>query len=178
MATETRLVATPAEKEILRVNIRYQIRRDLPEVCLIEQDSFEFAWTEEDFLRTLRQRNCLGIVAELGDKVVGFMIYELHVKKLHILNLAVSPSVRRLRVGAQLVAKLISNLSLQRRTRITVELRESNLPAQLFFRAQRFKATRVLRAFYDDTGEDAFLLQYRLAGAPAEDPEVDLFVTD
>ena len=151
------------EKEQVRVHIRWTIRRDMPEVLQTEQESFEFAWTEEDFLRCLRQRNCIGMVAEQGEKVVGFMIYELHKAKLHILNFAVHPHFRRVGVGAQMVAKLISKLSSHRRTRITLEVRETNLTAQLFFRAQGFKAVRVLRTYYEDSGEDAFLMQYRLA---------------
>src|SRR3989338_9238219 len=86
------------------VNVRQMIRRDMPEVLQIEQKSFEYAWTEEYFLRCLRQRNCIGMVAEYGDKVVGFMIYELHKAKLHILNFAVHPSWRRLAVGTQMAA--------------------------------------------------------------------------
>jgi [ribosomal protein S18]-alanine N-acetyltransferase len=159
------------EKEQVRVHIRWMIRRDMPEVLQAEQESFEFAWTEEDFLRCLRQRNCIGMVAEQGEKVVGFMIYELHKSKLHVLNFAVSPSWRRGGIGAQMVAKLISKLSNHRRTRITLEVRETNLPAQLFFRAQGFRATRVLRGYYDDTGEDAFVMEYRFANDTSEDEE-------
>ena len=159
------------EKEQVRVHIRWMIRRDMPEVLQTEQESFEYSWTEEDFLRCLRQRNCIGMVAEQGEKVVGFMIYELHKAKLHILNFAVHPLCRRSGVGAQMVAKLISKLSSHRRTRITLEVRETNLAAQLFFRAQGFKAVRVLRSFYEDSGEDAYLLQYRLNEDTTEDVE-------
>jgi ribosomal-protein-alanine N-acetyltransferase len=159
------------EKEQVRVHIRWMIRRDMPEVLQTEGESFEFAWTEEDFLRCLRQRNCIGMVAEQGEKVVGFMIYELHKAKLHILNFAVHPSFRRAGVGMQMVTKLISKLSSHRRTRITLEVRERNLAAQLFFRAQEFRAVRVLRSYYDDSGEDAFLMQYCLAGDTGDDGE-------
>lgn len=159
------------EKEQLRVHIRWMIRRDMPEVLQAEQESFEYSWTEEDFLRCLRQRNCIGMVAEQGEKVVGFMIYELHKSKLHILNFAVSPGQRRSGVGAQMVAKLISKLSSHRRTRITLEVRETNLSAQLFFRQQGFRAVRVLRAYYEDSGEDAFLMQYRIAEDTGEDAD-------
>jgi ribosomal-protein-alanine N-acetyltransferase len=159
------------EKELVRVHIRWMIRRDMPEVLQTEQESFEFSWTEEDFLRCLRQRNCIGMVAEQGEKVVGFMIYELHKSKLHILNFAVHPAFRRAAIGAQMVAKLVSKLSSHRRTRITLEVRETNLTAQLFFRAQGFRALRVLRAYYEDSGEDAFLMQYCLDGEVSEDTE-------
>jgi len=159
------------EKEQLRVHIRWMIRRDMPEVLGTEQASFEYAWTEEDFLRCLRQRNCIGMVAEQGEKVVGFMIYELHKNKLHILNFAVHTGFRRAGVGVQMVHKLVSKLSSHRRTRITLEVRETNLIAQLFFRSQGFKAVKVLRAFYEDSGEDAFQMQYRLPDDTGDDCE-------
>ena len=163
--------AIRTEKEQVRVHIRWMIRRDMPEVLATEQESFEYSWTEEDFLRCLRQRNCIGMVAEQGERVVGFMIYELHKQKLHILNFAVHPMARRYHVGRQMVSKLISKLSSHRRTRITLEVRETNLQAQLFFRAQHFRAVKVLRTFYEDSGEDAFLMQYRLADEGQDDFE-------
>ena len=159
---------TPKEQEQSQVHIRWMIRRDMPEVLQTEQLSFEFAWTEEDFLRCLRQRNCIGMVAEHGEKVVGFMIYELHKAKLHILNFAVHPGWRRTSIGTQMIGKLISKLSSHRRTRITLEVRETNLAAQLFFRKMEFRAVRVERSFYDDSGEDAFLMEYRFAGDTGE----------
>ena len=81
----------PNDKVQVRVHIRWMIRRDMPEVLAIEHASFEFPWGEEEFLRVLRQRNCIGMVAEQGERVVGFMIYELHKNKLHIMNFAVHP---------------------------------------------------------------------------------------
>lgn len=149
------------EKQSLGVHIRWMIRRDMPEVLAIEGNSFEFPWSEDDFIRCLRQRNCIGMVAEHDERVAGFMIYELHKTRLHILNFAVHPDYRRRGVGAQMVEKLIGKLSYQRRTRILLEIRETNLPAQLFFRALGFKAISVLRDFYDDTVEDAYLLQFQ-----------------
>lgn len=144
------------------------IRRDMPEVLKIERESFEFNWTEEDFLACLRQRNCIGMVAEHDNHVVGFMIYELHKTKLHILNFAVAPAFRRLAVGTQMIEKLINKLSQQRRQEIVLEVRETNLPAQLFYQAQGFRAVSVLRSHYADSAEDAYVMHYRL---DAETPE-------
>jgi len=145
----------------IQVHIRWMIRRDMPEVLAIENASFEFPWSEEDFIRCLRQRNCIGMVAEFDDRVVGFMIYELHKNRLHILNFSVEDEFRRRRVGSQMIEKLISKLSQQRRNRIMLEVRETNLQAQLFFRQNGFRAISVLRDFYDDSTEDAYLMQYR-----------------
>jgi ribosomal-protein-alanine N-acetyltransferase len=148
-------------KQDLRVHIRWMIRRDMPEILEIEDRSFEFPWSEEDFIRCLRQRNCIGMIAESDDRVVGFMIYELHKNRLHILNFAVHPKFRHQGVGTQMAQKLIGKLSHQRRTRILLEVRETNLSAQLFFRDAGFRAVSVLRDFYEDTTEDAYLMELR-----------------
>ncbi len=158
------------EKNALRVHIRWMIRRDMSEVLGIEQASFEYPWAEEDFVRCLRQRNCIGMVAEYNERIVGFMIYELHKNRLHILNFAVAPWARRQEVGSQMLDKLVGKLSSQRRTRISLEVRETNLSAQLFFKSGGFRAISVLRDFYDDSTEDAYVMQYYYRDSAAEEP--------
>ena len=147
----------------LDVQIRWLIRRDMADVLEIERQSFEFSWTEEDFLCCLRQRNCIGMVAEHNHRIVGFMIYELHKEKLHILNFAVAPDCRRRGVGGQMILRLVDRLSQQRRKEILLEVREGNVPAQMFFKQQDFRAVTILRSHYDDTAEDAYIMRYRLA---------------
>jgi ribosomal-protein-alanine N-acetyltransferase len=141
------------------------IRRDMAEVLEIEQQSFDFAWTEEDFLCCLRQRNCIGMVAEHQERIVGFMIYELLKSQLHVLNFAVAPWARRNGIGSQMIEKLVHKLTQQRRNEIRLEVREGNLPAQLFFRSQGFAATNVLRGYYEDTAEDAYVMRLHLGGS-------------
>ena len=147
-------------KGLVRVHIRWMIRRDMPEVLAIEHQSFEYPWCEEEFLRVLRQRNCIGMVAEQGERVVGFMIYELHKSKLQVLNFAVSAEARRGGIGHQMVQKLVGKLSSHRRTRIVLTCRETALAAQMFFRVEGFRASEVLREHFEDTGEDAYVMQY------------------
>jgi ribosomal-protein-alanine N-acetyltransferase len=154
--------------DTLPVHVRWMIRRDMPEVLAIEEDSFEFPWYEDDFLRCLRQRNCIGMVAEASERIMGFMVYELHKNRLHVLNFAVHPQYRRRGIGTQMARKLIGKLSFDRRSRILLEIRETNLPAQLFFRSLGFRAVSVLRGFYEDTPEDAYLMQYRYSAAASE----------
>ena len=142
--------------------IRWLIRRDMDEVLAIERGSFEFPWTEEEFLCCLRQRNCIGTVAEQDHAIVGFMIYELHQSMLRIMNFAVSPDHRRSGVGQQMIQRLIDKLSQQRRREIVLEVRETNVAAQLFFSSCQFRALSVLRNHYDDTSEDAYYMRYSL----------------
>jgi ribosomal-protein-alanine N-acetyltransferase len=157
-------VAT-TEADRLRIQLRWMIRRDMPEVLAIEQEAFEFPWSDEDFTRCLRQRNCIGMVAEVGDSVVAFKIYELHRTRLHVLNFAVRRSHRRLGIGTQMMGKLFAKLSVERRDRILLEVRERNLPAQVFFRSLGYRAITVLKDFYEDSTEDAYLMQFLSAEA-------------
>ena len=103
------------------------------------------------------------MVAETADgSVGGFVVYELLKTRLQVLNLAVRPDLRRRGIGRALVARLATKLTHQRRSRIMLEVRESNLAAQLFLLRQGFRAVNVLRDFYDQTCEDAYVFQYKL----------------
>jgi ribosomal-protein-alanine N-acetyltransferase len=133
----------------------------MPEVLAIEKESFEFPWSEDDFLRQLRQRNSIGMVADIDDKVAGYMIYELAKSRLRLVNMAVAPEIRRQGIGTQMIEKLASKLSRERRSQVALAVRESNLPAQLFFRDCGFKAVNTLRHHYDDTPEDAYDMRLR-----------------
>ncbi len=147
---------TEPRKEKPRVHVRWMIRRDMPEVLAIESKSFEFPWNEEDFLHNLRQRNCIGMVADVDDKVAGYMVYELGKHRLRLDNIAVDPEMRREEIGTQLVEKLAGKLSRQRRNHLQLAVREGNLPAQQFFRECGFWAVNTLPKYYKDADEDAY----------------------
>ncbi len=151
-----------AETMSLKAHVRWMIRRDMAEVLAIESECFEFAWDEDAFIRCLRQRNCIGMVAEHDDKVIGYMVYELRPTGIHLLNFAVHPCAQGKGVGRVMLEKLLDKMGQKRRS-IACEVRDSNLDAQLFFRAMGFKAISILRGSYDDTDEDAYVFQYRHA---------------
>ena len=144
-------------------HIRWRITLDMPAILAIEEAVFEFPWSEAEFLRCLSQRNCICMVCEdSNSEVVGYMVYELHKNRIHLLNFAVNPSVERSGVGSFLIAKLISKLSLARRNIVTLEVRETNLGAQLFFKKLGFRAISVIRDFSENTREDATFMQCTL----------------
>lgn len=145
----------------LKVDMRWLIRRDHPEVIVIEKDLFEFPWTEELLIRCLRQRNCIGLIAEHDERIVGYTIYELHKTRIHILNFAVGRIWSRMGIGRQMAEKLISKISPTRMHHILAEVRETNREGQEFFSAVGFRAVTVLRDFYDNLPhEDAYVFRY------------------
>lgn len=151
-----------------RFQMRWMIRRDMPEVLQIEKSSSETMWKEEDFLRVLRQRNCIGMVAEDGGRIVGFVIYELHKKHVTIINMVVLPTDRRRGIGRLMMNKLKGKLSSHRRTEFRYDIRESNLAGQLFLKAMGMFAYQVERNYFKDhdckgsQSEDAYLFSFIL----------------
>jgi len=156
-----------------RVHIRWMIRADMPQVTAMENECFEFPWSEDDFIRCLRQRNCIGMVITHNEEIAGYMIYELHKGSLEVLNFAVHPARQRYGFGGLMIQKLDSKLSAQRRSKIICHVRDSNLDAQMFFASQGFKAVMVLKDHYEDTLDDAYQFEYCYAGeSVAEESQV------
>jgi len=125
--------------------IRWLVRRDLEQVLEIEQLSFPYPWTEEEFIRVLRHKSVVGQCVEYEKQVVAYVIYELGNHCLEILNLAVHPSCWRRGFGSFLVDKLKSKLSKQKRPLLVAEVWERNVAAQLFFRSHGLRTWYSLR---------------------------------
>lgn len=145
----------------MKPNVRWMIRRDMQAVLDIEYRSFEFPWSQDDFTQALRQRNCIGMVVEQDERILGYMVYELYAKRISLLSIATAPDALRQGVGRMMIDKLVGKLSPMRRSQIDADVRESNLGAQLFFKACGFIADKVSRDHYEN-GEDAYQFCYRL----------------
>lgn len=147
------------------VYIRWMIWRDVPAVLEIEQASFEFPWHEDELVRCLMHFNVIGMVAEVDGQIGGYVIYALLSDRIDVLNVAVHPAHRRQRLGTLMMRKLINKLSLYKRTRLELVVRETNLPAQLFFRSCGLRAIDILRGYYEEINEDAYLMQFSVNGS-------------
>ena len=143
------------------VTLRYMMRPDVLAVHEIEKMSFNYPWTVGDFIRCGREKRYISVVAEIADEVVGYMIYDVHKHFLDLLNFAVHPDVRRCGIGRMMIEKIIDRLSKGPRDRVMMEISETNLHGQLFFRSMGFKATSVVRGCFEDGG-DAYLMKYMI----------------
>lgn len=131
------------------VHVRWALRRDLPALAAIAAESHLVPWSASDFLSALRVRACISLVAECGDDVCGYLVYELHPSHLRILNTAVMPAARRRGVGTALVDRLKFKVCAHRRTRAVAAVWDGDLSAHLFFRAQGFRAAAVADEHYE-----------------------------
>lgn len=153
-------------RDTLAVSVRWMIRRDLATAVAIARDSFADAWAEDEFLYRLRQRNCISLVAEHGDLVVGYCVYEIYDDRLDVVALAVAPRYRRRGVGTRLVAKLLGKMNGHRRARLTAVAPERAAAALLLFRGLGLRAVRLLRGHYGD--EDGIEMVYDAQPEPED----------
>ena len=131
------------------MRVRWSIRRDMAEVEAIEKASFgDAAWPEERFIRCLQERNTRCTVVESDDRIAGFMFYELHKTRIEVVNFAVDPQYRRMGAGLAMVERLQGKLSTARRRKISVNVPEVNLIAQLFWKSMGFYCTDIERDTY------------------------------
>jgi len=122
------------QKQEVRVHIRWMIRRDMPEVPGHRRREFRVPLARRRFhpLPAAAQLHRDGRRARRPGR--GFMIYELHRTRIHVLKLCRGRSPSSLRHRQPDDRQLAAKLSSQRRSRIVLEVRETNLAAQVFFR--------------------------------------------
>lgn len=155
------------------IRTRWLVPRDIP--ALVEMDERNCPVDEdvdpaEEYAALLSSRNCVGMVAEVGKVLVGFVIYELRKHELLVRCLGVDSrglgDVRSIEVLGVLVDKLISRLSQARRRRVTIYSAETHLDMQLALKGLGFWAICVKPGFYGD--QDAYVFQYSIRPAVAE----------
>lgn len=156
------MMKTARQSKVLPVHIRWMIRRDMPAVLAIEEDVFIWPWFEEDFMRELRERNVIGMVAEASERIVGFMVYAIEKHRLEILDFAVARTFWRRGIGQQMIDKLKSKLSANHRNRICMDIRERNVDAQLFLRAMGFQCVETIHGrWQEEADDDAYRFSFR-----------------
>lgn len=144
------------------LTIRWMVNADLPEILDIEFNCFENPWSGKAFHAAKKNRDVVVMVADIEGQVVGYMVYELHKHFINVLNFAVHYEFRRKGVGRAMVAKLLDKLCREKRNKITLKVRDTNLGGQNFYKALGFKAVSVLYGAYSDSDDAAYLFEYNL----------------
>lgn len=151
---------------IVKPQIRWMIRSDMPRIMEIENASFLDPLQEEDILGRLRRTNSIGMVAVTrSENIAGFVIYELESKSVNIIDFAVDPAYRRSGVGTAMIDRMKEKLAINRRHMITSIVNERNILAQIFYRSCGFAAVEVWRDYFcDETGDaqDAYFFKHSL----------------
>jgi ribosomal-protein-alanine N-acetyltransferase len=165
-----RLVEKPTEAaeaagfsgSLAGVRFRPMNSSDLSEVIEIERASFAYPWSTNFFLQELKVNCARSLLAVVGDKPVGYVIYWMLQHEIDVHNLAVHPAYRRHGIGKALLEAVIEEARRQGASQVTLEVRKSNEAAQKLYQALGFSAKGVRTAYYSDDGEDALIMALEL----------------
>lgn len=140
---------------------------DLDAVMEIERCSFAEPWTRGLFLRELKLPFSTAVVARRADGVVaGYVCWWRVGDEIHLLNLAVHPEHRRQGLGRRLLGLLLSAAEEAGMKRVTLEVRQDNLPALALYEAHGFRQVGLRRNYYAP-GRHAVLMTLEVGSTAA-----------
>ena len=153
LALRRLLFPRPATGESAEPSVRSMRPDDRVDVLRIEKASFPDAWTAE-VLDGWLAHGASGHILEREGRCVGFFLVLLARDHLHLVNLAVAPEERRQGIATLALQKIENIAWAYGLPRIELEVRETNLAAQLLYRQSGYRAVGILRSYYPD--QDAY----------------------
>ncbi len=143
-------------------------------VSQIERECFSNAWSENAFYDELENPMSLTIVAVFTydgsealsksntETVAGFVNTRIINDEVYINNIAVSKVFRQMGVGKGLMMSLERAAREKQASFITLEVRESNLPAISLYTSLGYNTVGKRKKFYRDPEENAVLMTKNL----------------
>ena len=148
--------------------IRRCEERDLNSVVNINMATLPEHYSDYFFESLLRELPEAFIVAEVDDKVIGYIMCKIEfgfsnfrklgfVKKGHVVSVAVLEQHRGKGIGKALMLEGINGVLSRKSDEIYLEVRVSNTQAIRMYQRLGFQIKSRLRSYYRD-GEDAYLM--------------------
>lgn len=122
------------------MSIRPYRQADFPAIRDIEIKSYDAVVAENQYADSW---NCCSVFVLDNQKIVGFVLYSMSRNTVTIERLAVHPAWRQATIGSQLVQALLSDVKGFKR--VVTFVPETNLPGQVFLRANGFKCVNSLK---------------------------------
>ena len=110
-------------------------------------------WTADQVAEVLRSNVNSCALAEDESKLVGFLVWQETDFEAEVLQIAVLPSYQ----GRKIATSLFDFLPADKE--IFLEVRESNKPALLFYKKEKFKEIARRKAYYHAPMEDAIVMK-------------------
>ncbi|MGC8657454.1 MAG: ribosomal protein S18-alanine N-acetyltransferase [Desulfomonilaceae bacterium] len=139
--------------------------KDLPEVMAIERTTVYSPWSENMFMREIDQKNPGLIMFRLRGKLVGYFCFWKVLDEAHLLNLSIHDDFRGKGMGTFLMKYLEQMCINMNITSILLEVAISNYNAINLYNRSGFLRIGIRKKFYQETGDDAIVMQKRLKKA-------------
>ncbi len=150
----------PAEIKLRQASVD-----DLAAIMQIERECFvRDAWSEQNMLDELAAAHTYYLVAQIGDRVVGYagLSNLAGSAQADIQTIAVSPDSRGLGIGRKIMFALTAEAKSRGAREILLEVRADNTVAQKLYRVFGFKQIGVRKKYYQPDGVDAFVMKTEL----------------
>lgn len=125
-------------------------------------------WTAERVAASIRDPNVNVLVARVGGRTVGFAIMRYADDSAHLDLLAVAPPYRRMGVARRLLGWLETCAKVAGIFQVSLEVREGNEAAQLFYEQLGYRAVARLERYYQNL-EGAIRMTRDLSCTPPND---------
>ena len=135
---------------------------DVDEVYIVEEDCFVDPWSKDSIRKELKNDLARYLVAEIDDKIVGYVGVWFVVDEGHITNVAVHSDYRGKKIGDKLVKEMVELCKENNIVAMTLEVRASNTVAQNLYRKYGFKMGGIRKEYYSDNKEDAIIMWNQL----------------
>ena len=142
----------------MSVVFREMRKADIGRVHEIECACFRTPWSKLSLMGELRNDIAVYLVAECGGIIVGYGGMWVLYDEAHVTNIAVMAPYRRAGIARSLMLHLMERAIARGAASMTLEVRESNLPAQTLYGQLNFVQNGFRPRYYTDTGEGAKLL--------------------
>ncbi len=132
------------------VTIRHAGRGDLDAVHRIECESCPQPWRREFFESELDAPGRFTLVATRGRAVIGYVFAMWIFDEMHVNKIAVTAAERRKGIAEELMDRCFDFAREHNVETISLEVRESNLSAQAFYRQLGFDSAYTRPRYYPD----------------------------
>lgn len=131
----------------------------LDDILLMEQQCFSVPWTHEQLMAQLSDFMHIFLAAEdENGRAVGYAGLMYVLDEGYISNVAVSPDRRREGIADMLLTELYERAKAKKLSFLTLEVRESNIPAQSLYKKHGYTGVGRRKAYYSRPKEDAVLM--------------------
>ena len=132
---------------------------DVPAVHRLEEAIFSMPWSEKDFVYEMTENKVARyLVIEEAGEIIAFAGAHIILDQAHVTNIAVRQDCRGRGLGRMITRALMQYASNLGAEYLTLEVRQSNVTAQNLYKSLGFVKVNVRKRYYEDTGEDAWLM--------------------
>ena len=140
-----------------KISLRYATSEDIESIAALEPLIFIDPWSEEMIRGDIEAKITKYLVAELDEKIIGYLGYWLVIDECSINNVGVLPEYRKQGIGSIILEKVLKETETLGAKTWVLEVRAGNDPAISLYEKYGFSRAGLRKRYYEN-GEDAITM--------------------